>query len=156
MLNCKVTWSPVRCWSFLTFPQTIRTLWGSSTTLSSRPAPSSPPHRTSVCCWLRPGSCRATSRRTAACLHGNHPYAVRCVHTRFHCPGIPIHSFECLLVGTFCVGKTCCPVLVLWDDAHKWMNKKTAGVWVVNEIIKYLHDIKLKCSYEIKDPVSPC
>lgn len=59
------------CRSPLTPPQTTRTSWVSSITLSSPPGPSSPPLLTWVCCWPQPGSCRATCRRAAACLHGN-------------------------------------------------------------------------------------
>lgn len=41
-----------------------------STTLSSPLGPLSHHLPILVCCWLRPGSCRATCRRAAVCLHG--------------------------------------------------------------------------------------
>lgn len=61
----------LNCSSPVAAPQTTRTSWVSSITLSSPPGPSSPPLPTWVFCWPQLGSCRATSRRAAACLHGN-------------------------------------------------------------------------------------
>lgn len=52
-------------------PQSTPTSWACSITLSSPPGPSSRRLLTLACCWLQPGSCRATCRRAAACRHGN-------------------------------------------------------------------------------------